>query len=63
MKLTYWVAKSEDDRVYNVRERTKKSALIQAEGGEYGPVTKVEITYTDAFDLVVKIGQGLGADC
>jgi hypothetical protein len=62
MKLTYWVAKCENDSdAYSIRERTKKAAVAkrvemveQTYGREsdYGPVKKVEVEYRDAFDLM-----------
>lgn len=63
-KLVYWAAKRLDDReAYNIRARTRREAkaLREANGGDesYGPVAKVEVTFTDALDLLRQcLGEG-----
>lgn len=55
MKLVYWVAENRyDSKAYNIRERRKKDAVAKRNlnPDRYGPVTKVEVEYLDAFDLV-----------
>ena len=57
MKLTYWMAECLDDSaVYNIRERTKREAKTKLASGysasTFGPIRKVEIEYSDGFELV-----------
>ena len=65
MKLTYWVSKClSDDRLYSVRGRRRKDVVAELEtmglgpdggqcgDGNFGPVTKVAVEYSDAFDLL-----------
>ena len=57
MKLTYWKANHEyDSNCFSIRERTKKAAVAKLSASrnpeDYGPVHKVVIQYTDAFDLM-----------
>jgi hypothetical protein len=63
-KLVYWVVPCLDDHpCYNVRAKTKKQALEWAErhGDSYDSdrITKVEVFYKDAFDLM-KLAMGEG---
>ena len=56
-KLVYWVVPVLDDHpCYNIRAKTKKMALELAErrGDNYDSdrITKVEVFYKDAFDLM-----------
>ena len=64
-KLTYWVApRLSDSSVYNIRTKTKREAqaLRQQWGAsDYGPVTKVEVEYDGAFDLMHQcLSEGAG---
>ena len=58
MKLVYWLAPCLDDsHVYSIREKTKKAVVAKLNSGEYrkgsyGPVEKVVVEYSDAFDLM-----------
>lgn len=63
MKLTYWYAARRDDsNCYSIRAKTKKEAVAERErrGEEdYGEVKKIEVYYTDAFDLLTQcLGEG-----
>jgi hypothetical protein len=54
-KLTYWLAEQHTDSpCYSIIAKTKKACLEQVADRpdvEYEPPRKVEIVYTDAFDL------------
>lgn len=57
MKLTYWIAVCLDDsEVYNIRAKTKKEVNEQLARvwGRYGKARKVEVEYSDSFDLLVQ---------
>lgn len=61
--LRYWVAVCLDDRsAYNIRARTRKACNKQRDKDgrkRFGKPAKVEIPYTDAFDLVCAVlGEG-----
>ena len=67
MTLTYWCAPCLDDsRCYNVRAKTKKECkrLVDSydQAGSWGPVEKVTVTYTDAYDLMFQ-ASGEGGLC
>jgi hypothetical protein len=66
VKVTYWVAPIVGDRPnFSIRERTKKAceAKRRALGvNGYLRPRKIEVHYTDAFDLVCQCLQGLGED-
>ena len=57
-KLTYWVAPClTDSRAYNIRARTRKEAKALRDDSRdgakhFGQPQKIEIDYTDAFDLL-----------
>ena len=53
-KLTVWIAvRTDDSEAYSLIGKTKKEVVEQLKTacGEYEPVVKQEIYYTDAFDL------------
>ena len=56
MTLTYWVAQNwTGPDVYSIRTRTKREAVAQLAKhapGLYGPLHKVTVEYTNAFDLL-----------
>lgn len=55
MKVSYWYAQClNDSQSYSIRCRTKKEALAARKGREkeFGPVIKVEVEYSDGFDLL-----------
>lgn len=56
-KFTYWVCRQEHDaECYNLRARTKKEAAAQRarqhQPGRFTVPFKVQVEYTDLFDLV-----------
>jgi len=67
-KLVYWYARCKDDgNCYSLRGRRKRDVVAALEctsdPSAYGPIVKVEVEYTDAFDLMMSyIGEG-GALC
>jgi len=59
MKLTYWIAKQENDHTcYDVRAKTRKecSRLVSElhNAKYYGKPEKVTVEYEDAFDLMIE---------
>ena len=58
MKLTYWHAECFDDSsAYDIRTRTRKEAKEQvaiwvSNSTRYGPIKKVTVEYSNAFDLM-----------
>ncbi len=62
MKLTYWAAECLDDHgCYNARAKTKKACQqhVDESPSSFGPVHKVEIEYSDGFDLLTMcMGEG-----
>jgi hypothetical protein len=63
MKLTYWVATSNNDHsCYNIRAKTKKEVLAQIAdhyvASDFSEPKKVTVEYDDAFDLVMQCIDG-----
>ena len=67
MTLTYWVARTRDhSEAYNIRRKTRKAVVEALESGRFGnreygfgPVHKVTVKYSDAFDLMNRaMGEG-----
>ena len=66
-KLTYWVADREDDSTaYSIRAKTRQEVMrTLASCGlpdSYGPIHKVTLEYTDAFDLMLCCRQSGGGE-
>jgi hypothetical protein len=63
-KLTVWIAvRTDDSEAYSLIGKTKKEVVEQLKTafGDYEPVVKQEIYYTDAFDLFKWLtGEGGG---
>jgi hypothetical protein len=60
MKLKYWVAVNKyDDSCYNIRKKTKKEVLEEItkreEKDRYTKPRRIEIEYTDPFDLLTQL--------
>ena len=57
MKLSYWIATQNDHPIYHIRRRTRKAVYeaIETSGNprqDYSEPKKVEVVYTDGFDLM-----------
>lgn len=66
-KLVYWYARCElDSDCYSIRTRTKREAVSEKSrrgAKDYGPIVKVSVEYSDAFDLMSQFnGEGRNSD-
>ena len=60
MRVTYWAAKAKDDApCYNIRMKTKKAILAHPGYDEnyFEYPVKIELEYSDVFDLVCLMAQ------